>query len=96
MDKRNAVLIYAKWPRLGECKTRIARDTSDEFAYKFSVACLNDLIGNLKNSDFFNLVAGVNTRLEAEKFDKTSMFQMQAHKLLVAQEQKNHRTQNRA
>ena len=48
MDKRNAVLIYAKWPRLGECKTRIARDTSDEFAYKFSVACLNDLIGNLK------------------------------------------------
>lgn len=60
MNKRykNAVIILSKKPSLGKTKTRIAKDTSDSFSLKLATAAFEDLINNLANSDFNDLIVG--------------------------------------
>ena len=69
-DKKNIVLVFAKWPELGLTKKRIAKETSPKFALEFSRACLNDLIGHLADSDYYDLMVGVDTESELKLFDK--------------------------
>ncbi len=64
----NVVIIFAKWPEAGKCKTRIATETSPRFACEFAIACLTDLIQNIGNSDYYHLLVGVNTAKELELF----------------------------
>lgn len=70
-NKGNVVIVLAKKPAFGKVKSRIANDTSDTFAYKFSLACLEDLLNNLNNSNFFDLVVGTDTREDLEWFERT-------------------------
>ena len=69
--KKNVVIVLAKKPVPGRVKTRIAKDTSDSFAYKFSIACLEDLLNNLNNSNYFDFIAGTDTREDLEWYEKT-------------------------
>lgn len=66
----NAVIIFARWPELGTCKTRIAADTNPGFALEFSMACLTDLILNLRGSEYYELLVGVNTPEELACFEE--------------------------
>lgn len=67
--KDNIVIIFAKKPELGKVKTRIAEETSENFAYEFSKSCFLDLINKLNNSDYYDLIVGV------DGFDDLSWFQ---------------------
>ena len=67
-QKDCAVIIFAKWPELGTCKTRIAAEISPRFALEFSMACLTDLILNVGDSDYYDLIVGVNTSEELALF----------------------------
>jgi glycosyltransferase A (GT-A) superfamily protein (DUF2064 family)/8-oxo-dGTP pyrophosphatase MutT (NUDIX family) len=68
--KENAMIIFAKWPEPGTCKTRIATETSPRFALEFSMACLTDLILNVGDSDYYDLLIGVNTPEELVLFEE--------------------------
>lgn len=70
-NKKNVVIVLAKKPTLGRVKTRIAKDTSDSFAYKFSIACLEDLLNNLNSSDYFDLIVGTDTFEDLEWYEQT-------------------------
>jgi len=67
-QKDNVVIIFARWPAPGTCKTRIAAEISPRFASEFSMACLSDLILNVGGSDYYDLVVGVNTAAELALF----------------------------
>jgi glycosyltransferase A (GT-A) superfamily protein (DUF2064 family)/8-oxo-dGTP pyrophosphatase MutT (NUDIX family) len=66
----NVVIIFAKKPELGRVKTRIAEETSDKFAYDFAKACLTDLLHKINNSDYYDLIVGVDTLEDLEWFQK--------------------------
>lgn len=68
MTKENGLIIFAKLPEIGRCKTRISRTFGDQFAFDFSRACLNDLVDNLSESENYDIVFGVDTQREAELF----------------------------
>lgn len=67
MNSENAVLVFTKWPRLLYSKTRVAKDTSDEFARKLAVTSLDDLMSNI-SSDYYDILVGVNKNWELEQF----------------------------
>lgn len=67
-QRDNVVIIFAKWPELEVCKTRIAAEISPRFALEFSMACLADLILNVGDSDYYDLIVGVNTPEELALF----------------------------
>ena len=67
----NVVIILAKKPDIGRVKTRIAKDTSNSFAYKVSVSSLEDLLNNLNNSNYFDLVVGTDTAEDLEWYERT-------------------------
>lgn len=69
--KKNVVIVLAKKPALGKVKTRIAKDTSNSFAYKLSIACLEDLLNNLDNSNYFDFVMGTDTYEDLEWYERT-------------------------
>jgi glycosyltransferase A (GT-A) superfamily protein (DUF2064 family)/8-oxo-dGTP pyrophosphatase MutT (NUDIX family) len=66
----NAVIIFARWPEFRTCKTRIAIEISPRFALEFSIACLTDLILNVGDSDYYDLLVGVNTAEELALFEE--------------------------
>lgn len=68
--KENAVIIFAKKPEIGKVKTRIAEETSSKFAYDFSKACFNDLINKINNSDYYDLIVGVDNADDLSWFQK--------------------------
>lgn len=65
---KQVVIIYAKWPTRGATKTRIGKITGDDFAYELSVRCFDDLIANIKNSENYDIIVGVNSKKEARLF----------------------------
>ncbi len=69
-NKDNVVVVFAKKPKLGKVKTRIAKETSDKFAFDFAKACLSDLINKLKNSDYFDLVIAVDNNEDLAWFQQ--------------------------
>lgn len=69
--KKNVVIVLAKKPDFGKVKTRIAKDTSNSFAYKFSIACLDDLLNNLDNSNYFDFIVGTDSSEDLEWFERT-------------------------
>ncbi|MHA1657500.1 MAG: DUF2064 domain-containing protein [Promethearchaeota archaeon] len=68
--KDNVVIILAKKPKLGKVKTRIAEETSDNFAYEFAKACFADLVHNIANSNYYDLIVGVDSSDELLWFQK--------------------------
>lgn len=67
--RENVIIIFAKKPELGKVKTRIAEETSIKFAYEFLKACFLDLINKIGNSDYYDLIVGV------DSFDDLLWFQ---------------------
>lgn len=72
--KENIVIIFAKKPARGKVKTRIARETSQNFALEFSLACFSDLVNKTKESFCYDLVVGVDTLGEIAWFEKNYGF----------------------
>jgi len=70
MTKDCVVVIYAKWPILGKCKTRIEKDIGREFALEFSLSCLDDLVENVSDSNHYDLLVATNTKDELKKFNE--------------------------
>ncbi|MFA4887686.1 MAG: DUF2064 domain-containing protein [Candidatus Nanoarchaeia archaeon] len=68
MKKENVVIIFAKWPVLGKCKTRIAAITNEQFSLELSRACLTDLVSRIKESKSYDLIFGVDNKEEANLF----------------------------
>ena len=66
----NVVIIFAKKPELGKVKTRIAEETSDEFAFEFTKACIMDLLQKINKSDYYDLIVGVDSLEDLEWFQK--------------------------
>jgi len=66
----NVVVVFAKKPELGKVKTRIAEETSDEFAFEFTKACLSDLFRKIKNFDYYDLIVGIDSLEDLEWFQK--------------------------
>lgn len=68
--KDSVVVILAKRPQFGNIKTRIAKDTSKSFAHDLAVASIDDLINNLGDSNFYDLVVATDTALDLQWFEK--------------------------
>jgi glycosyltransferase A (GT-A) superfamily protein (DUF2064 family)/8-oxo-dGTP pyrophosphatase MutT (NUDIX family) len=66
----NAVVILAKKPKFGKIKTRISKDTSDSFALKLAMASLEDLLSNLANSGFYDLIVATDCLEDLEWFEE--------------------------
>lgn len=66
--KNDAIIIYAKWPELNKTKTRIAEETTPEFARDLSMACLDDVVSHIAFSTVYDAYFGVNTEEESYKF----------------------------
>lgn len=47
---KNAIIVFAKTPEIGKVKTRLARDTSPEFAVEFYEVCLQYLFNELHDN----------------------------------------------
>ncbi len=68
MNPKNALVILAKWPEVGKTKSRIAAETSQEFAFEFSKACMRDVVENLSGSKDYNVLVGTDTEDELKNF----------------------------
>ena len=66
--KNDAIIIYAKWPELNKTKTRIAEETTPEFARDISMACLDDVVSHIAFSPEYDVYFGVNTEQELYNF----------------------------
>jgi len=66
---KNVVIILAKKPTLGKTKTRIAKDTSDAFSLKLATASFEDLLNNLANSDYNDLIVGTDNSEDLRWFE---------------------------
>jgi glycosyltransferase A (GT-A) superfamily protein (DUF2064 family)/8-oxo-dGTP pyrophosphatase MutT (NUDIX family) len=66
----NVVIILAKKPEEGKVKTRIAKDTSPKFALKLANACFKDLLKNLQNSNYYDLVVATDSKEQLAWFDR--------------------------
>jgi len=69
-NKENLVIIFAKKPEPGKVKTRIARETSEEFAYEFAKICLIELLNKIRNSNYYDLVVAVDSLNDLMWFQK--------------------------
>ncbi len=72
MNKKsdNALILFAKRPKKGISKTRIAKDTSPGFAYEFAEMCLIDLLNKINKSDYYDLLVAVDTPEDLLWFQK--------------------------
>lgn len=63
MDKKseNILIVFAKRPKRGETKTRIASETSNAFALEFTIASFSDLINKVRNSNYYDIVVATDT-----------------------------------
>jgi len=68
--KDNLVIVLAKKPTLSKTKTRIAKDTTKSFAKLLSEASLSDLLNNISNSNFFDVVVSTDTHDDLRWFEK--------------------------
>lgn len=64
------VIVLAKKPTLTKTKTRIANDTSKNFAKLLSEASLFDLLSNISNSNYFDVVVSTDTLDDLGWFEK--------------------------
>lgn len=60
-NSENILIVFAKRPKKGETKTRIASETSNSFALEFTVACFSDLINKVRNSNYYDMVVATDT-----------------------------------
>lgn len=67
---QDIVVILAKKPELGKVKTRIAKDTSEAFALKLAIASLDDLVINVNNSNYYDLVVATDNLEDLRWFEK--------------------------
>ncbi len=67
---KNLVMLYTKFPQIGNSKTRIAKESSERFAFGVSFCTLQDTINKLNNSSSYNLLVVVNTKEEAQLFKR--------------------------
>jgi uncharacterized protein len=68
--EKNVLVMLAKKPELGKVKTRIAKETSEDFALKFALSSIKDVITNIKDSRCYDFVVATDTPQELEWFEK--------------------------
>lgn len=69
-ESANVTILFAKRPKLGEAKTRIAEETSQKFAYEFAKTCLVDLINKISHCDYYDLVVATDNTEDLMWFQK--------------------------
>lgn len=80
LKKRNdSIIIFARYPKLGQVKTRLAKTTSPEFALKFYKSCAEILVKNIKKIRSINRFV-----FYSNKDDKTQTINWLGNKLFFA------------
>jgi glycosyltransferase A (GT-A) superfamily protein (DUF2064 family) len=65
---KNLVILYTKFPEIGKSKTRIAKESTELFAYIVSLCTLKDTINKVSNSKSYDFIAVVNSEAESQFF----------------------------
>lgn len=65
---KQVLIIFAKNPRNGNAKTRMAKDMGETFALEFSFASLVDLIANISNSKQYDTVIVTDAKSDKQFF----------------------------
>ncbi len=65
---KNLVILYTKFPRMGNTKTRIAQESNEQFAWIVGFYSLTDTINKVSHSSEYDLVVVVNSEVEARIF----------------------------
>lgn len=66
----NVVVVFAKRPVKGKVKTRIAEETSEDFAFELAKCCFIDLLNKINNSDYFDLVVATDSLADLRWFQE--------------------------
>ncbi|AFH49681.1 Hypothetical protein IALB_1975 [Ignavibacterium album JCM 16511] len=66
----NALIIFLRFPKTGEVKTRLAKTTSTDFAVKFYKSCAENIVKNVKKISGINRFAFYSNEDEKEKITK--------------------------
>jgi uncharacterized protein len=68
MKKERLLILFSKWPRNGNSKSRIAKILGGSNTEKFCFACLDDLIGKMKSLNGIDFIVVPNTAEESSLF----------------------------
>ncbi|MBU4370055.1 DUF2064 domain-containing protein [Patescibacteria group bacterium] len=68
--KDNLVIVLVKKPTIENTKTRIAKDTSKNFAKILAEASISDLLNNIGNSNYFDIIISTDTFDDLSWFEK--------------------------
>ncbi len=68
--KNNLVVVLMKKPTIEKTKTRIAKDTSKNFAKLLAEASISDLLNNISNSNYFDIIISTDTLDDLSWFEK--------------------------
>lgn len=69
-NKFDSIIIFLRYPEIGEVKTRLAKTTSSEFAVKFYKICAEYLIKIIKQYSNINKFVFYSNKLDREKIIK--------------------------
>jgi len=65
--KTNSIIIFLRYPKTGQVKTRLAKTTSSEFALRFYKSCAENIVKNVKRIPGINRFAFYSNEAEKEK-----------------------------
>lgn len=65
--KTDSIIIFLRYPRIGQVKTRLAKTTSSEFAATFYKSCAENLVNITKRISSINRFAFFSNKKEKEK-----------------------------
>lgn len=66
----NALIIFLRFPKTGEVKTRLAKTTSSDFAVKFYKSCAENIVKNVKKIPCINRFVFYSNGKEKDKITK--------------------------
>jgi len=69
-SETNSIIIFLRFPKLGEVKTRLAKTTSSEFALRFYKSCSENLVKNVKRIPRINRFVFYSNKNEKENVNK--------------------------
>ncbi|MFZ1518691.1 MAG: TIGR04282 family arsenosugar biosynthesis glycosyltransferase [Ignavibacteriaceae bacterium] len=65
--RTDSIIIFLRYPKIGEVKTRLANTTSSEFAMRFYKSCAENIVKNVKKIPGINRFAFYSNEDEKEK-----------------------------
>jgi rSAM/selenodomain-associated transferase 1 len=65
--RTDSIIIFLRYPKIGEVKTRLANTTSSEFALRFYKSCAENIVKNVKKIPGINRFAFYSNEDEKEK-----------------------------